>query len=68
MHNMNRRRDVVILILLESAETGLSKDTTFIDLTRGVKKLCLSWRFLIRNFDFPGIDQTFGCHDINYKP
>jgi hypothetical protein len=64
MQNMNERRDIVILVLLESAETGLSKDTTFIDLMHGVKKLCLSWRFLMRNFDFPEIEQTFGFYDI----
>jgi hypothetical protein len=51
MQNMNKRRDVVILVLLELAETGLSKDTTFIDLMHGVKKLCLSWRFLIRKLN-----------------
>jgi hypothetical protein len=60
IQNINKRRDIVILVLLESAETGLSKDTTFIDLMHGVKKLCLSWRFLMRNFDFPEIEQTYG--------
>jgi hypothetical protein len=62
IQNMNERRDVVILVLLKSAETGLSKDTTFTDLMHGVK-LCLSWRFLIRNFDFPEIEQTFEFYD-----
>jgi hypothetical protein len=66
IQNMNERRDIVILILLESAEIGLSKDTTFIDLMHEIKKLCLSGRFLMRNFDFPEIEQTFEFYDNKF--